>query len=91
MVHANMTALLPQVYSGRISSTQTKLDEFGGSKMDAKVVAGIKIAGIEQVSFIISTVDSGCVVFFPSLHCNLSLGIFAIRISSFHSSSSDVS
>ncbi|KAK7676754.1 hypothetical protein QCA50_020277 [Cerrena zonata] len=49
MVHANMSALLPQVYSGKIASTQTKLDEFGGSKMDTKVVAGgIKIAGIEQ-------------------------------------------
>ena len=52
MVHANMTALLPQVFSGKISSTQTKLDEFGGTKMDTQVVAGgIKIAGIEQVSF----------------------------------------
>ncbi|CAL1711425.1 unnamed protein product [Somion occarium] len=49
MVHANMTALLPQVYNGKIGNAQTKLDEFGGTKMDARVVAGgIKIAGIEQ-------------------------------------------
>ncbi|KAI0079228.1 DUF221-domain-containing protein [Panus rudis PR-1116 ss-1] len=49
MVHASMTRLLPQVYNGKIGQTETKLDEFGGSKMDARVVAGgIKIAGIEQ-------------------------------------------
>lgn len=50
MVHANMTGLLSQVYSGKIGNVQTKLDEYGGTQMDARVVAGgIKIAGIEQV------------------------------------------
>lgn len=50
MVHANMTALLPQVYSGKIQNVQTKLDEMGGQKTDAQVVAGgIKIAAVEEV------------------------------------------
>lgn len=49
LVHANMTGLLAEVYHGKIGSTQTKLEEYGGSKIDAKIVAGgIKIAGIEQ-------------------------------------------
>ncbi|EIW54410.1 DUF221-domain-containing protein [Trametes versicolor FP-101664 SS1] len=49
MVHANMTALLPQVYSGKIQNVQTKLDEMGGQKTDAQVVAGgIKIAAVEE-------------------------------------------
>ncbi|KAI0090701.1 DUF221-domain-containing protein [Irpex rosettiformis] len=48
MVHANMTALLAEVYRGKISNTRTKLDEYGGTKVDASVVAGIKIAAIEQ-------------------------------------------
>ena len=52
MVHANMTALLPEVYRGKISNTSTKLDEYGGTKVDASMVAGIKIAAIEQVSFL---------------------------------------
>lgn len=50
MLHANQMELLPQVFSGKIGSTKTKLDEYGGTKMDASIVAGgIKIAGIEQV------------------------------------------
>ncbi len=50
MVHANMTGLLSEVYSGKIGDVKTKLEEYGGTKMDARVVAGgIKIAGIEQV------------------------------------------
>ncbi|KAI0691098.1 hypothetical protein BC835DRAFT_1279760 [Cytidiella melzeri] len=48
MVHANMTHLLPEVYRGKIGNTRTKLDEYGGTKVDAAVVAGIKIAAIEQ-------------------------------------------
>ncbi|KAJ3557457.1 hypothetical protein NM688_g1463 [Phlebia brevispora] len=50
MVHANMTHLLAEVFKGKIGSAQTKLDEYGGTKIDAHVVAGgIKIAGIEEV------------------------------------------
>ncbi|KAI0758495.1 DUF221-domain-containing protein [Trametes elegans] len=49
MVHANMTALLPQVYSGKIQNVQTKLDEMGGQATDAHVVAGgIKIAAVAE-------------------------------------------
>ncbi|KAH8087807.1 DUF221-domain-containing protein [Cristinia sonorae] len=49
MLHANQMTLLPQVFSGKIGNTKTKLDEYGGTKMEARVVAGgIKIAGIEQ-------------------------------------------
>ena len=45
-----MTHLLPQVYSGKVSNVQTKVDDMGGQKMDATMVAGgIKIAGIEEV------------------------------------------
>jgi calcium permeable stress-gated cation channel len=51
MVHASMTDLLPEVYRGKIGNTRTKLDEYGGTKVDASVVAGIKIAAIEQVRF----------------------------------------
>ena len=51
MVHAHMTHLLPQVYSGKISNVQTKVEDMGGQKMDATLVAGgIRIAGIEEVS-----------------------------------------
>ncbi|OSC96504.1 DUF221-domain-containing protein [Trametes coccinea BRFM310] len=49
MVHANMTALLPQVYHGKIQNVQTKLEEMGGQATDAHVVAGgIKIAAVEE-------------------------------------------
>ena len=51
MVHANMTHLLPEVFKGKIGSAETKLEEYGGTTVDAHVVAGgIKIAGIEEVS-----------------------------------------
>ena len=51
MVHANMTNLLSEVYKGKIDNAQTKLNEYGGTQVDAHVVAGgIKIAGIAQVS-----------------------------------------
>ncbi|KAI0919073.1 hypothetical protein AcW1_003454 [Taiwanofungus camphoratus] len=49
MVHASMTHLLSEVYSGKIGDVKTKLDDLGGNKVDARVVAGgIKIAGIDQ-------------------------------------------
>ena len=53
MVHANMTHLLAQVYSGKIDNVETKLDDIGGQEVDARVVAGgIKIAGIDEVSLL---------------------------------------
>lgn len=53
-----MTSLLPEVYRGKISNTRTKLDEYGGTKVDASVVAGIKIAAIEQVcTFLLSVLQ----------------------------------
>ena len=48
MVHANMVHLLPQVYSGKIESDKTRLGEYGGQKVEAQVVQGIKIAAIGQ-------------------------------------------
>ncbi|KZT69635.1 DUF221-domain-containing protein [Daedalea quercina L-15889] len=48
MVHANMTHLLPEVFDGKIGSTKTALDDFGGTKVDAAVVGGVRIAGIEE-------------------------------------------
>jgi hypothetical protein len=49
MLHANMMPLLAQIYSGRLDSAQTKLGEYGGQQMDARVLpGGIRIAGIDQ-------------------------------------------
>lgn len=49
ILHAKMMDLLPEVYKGKISSGQAQLDEYGGQKMDARVVAGgLRIAGVEQ-------------------------------------------
>ncbi|KAJ7039027.1 hypothetical protein C8F04DRAFT_1179016 [Mycena alexandri] len=48
MLHANMAGLLSQVYQGKIGRDQAKLDEYGGQKMEAQVVQGIKIAAIDQ-------------------------------------------
>ncbi|CCM03927.1 uncharacterized protein FIBRA_06079 [Fibroporia radiculosa] len=49
MVHANMTHLLQEVFQGKIGSTKTHLDDLGGSRVDATVVAGgVKIAGIDE-------------------------------------------
>jgi len=49
MLHANMTPLLAQVYSGRLGSEQTKLGEYGGQHMAASVLpGGIRIAAIDQ-------------------------------------------
>ncbi len=49
MVHASMTHLLSQVFSGKVSNSQTKLDEMGGQVNNAVVAGGIKIAGIQEV------------------------------------------
>lgn len=49
MVHKNMTHLLAQVYSGKISNVQTKIGDIPGQKVDAVMAAGIKFAGIEEV------------------------------------------
>lgn len=50
MVHADMTARLAEVYKGKIDNAEAKLNEYGGAKVDAHVVAGgIRIAGIAQV------------------------------------------
>lgn len=49
MLHAKMMPLLSQVYGGSLGKEQTKLDEYGGQKMEAHVVnGGVKIAAIEQ-------------------------------------------
>ena len=48
MVHANMAHLLPQVYSGKIESDKARLGEYGGQKVEAQLVQGIKIAAIDQ-------------------------------------------
>ena len=45
-----MMPLLSEVYHGRINSDHAKLDEYGGQKMEARIVpGGIKIAAIDQV------------------------------------------
>lgn len=52
MLHSKMMSLLSQVYQGKISNDQAKLDEYGGQKMAAQIVpGGIKIAAIDQVCF----------------------------------------
>ncbi|KAI9465279.1 hypothetical protein BJY52DRAFT_1388541 [Lactarius psammicola] len=49
MLHANMMPLLAQVYSGRLNSEQTKMREYGGQQLDARILpGGIKIAGVDQ-------------------------------------------
>lgn len=49
MVHANMTHLLAEVYTGKVSNVQTRVEGVSKAQVDATVVAGgIKIAGIEQ-------------------------------------------
>lgn len=59
MVHAHMTQLLPEVFHGKISNVKAKLDDFGGSKVDASVVmGGVKIAGIEEVRSLTSLLSS---------------------------------
>ncbi|KAF7321599.1 DUF221-domain-containing protein [Mycena kentingensis (nom. inval.)] len=48
MLHANMMGLLSQVYSGKIARDHAKLDEYGGQKMEAQLVQGIRIAAIDH-------------------------------------------
>lgn len=49
MLHAKMMPLLREVYKGRIEGKEQKpLDEYGGQKMEAQVVEGIRIAAINQ-------------------------------------------
>nr|GAT56348.1 DUF221-domain-containing protein [Mycena chlorophos] len=48
MLHSNQIGLLGQVYKGKIARDEAKLQEYGGAKMEAQVVEGIKIAAIEQ-------------------------------------------
>lgn len=57
MLHANMMPLLPQVYKGRLGTSESALDEFGGRKVEVGVVGGnggggggegLKIASVEQ-------------------------------------------
>jgi hypothetical protein len=49
MLHAKMMPLLPEVYHGRLESEETKVEEYGGQKMEASVIpGGIRIAGIQQ-------------------------------------------
>ena len=50
MLHARMMHLLPEVYRGRLSTQETKMNEYGGEKMEAQVTpSGVKIASVEQV------------------------------------------
>ncbi|KAI0062426.1 DUF221-domain-containing protein [Artomyces pyxidatus] len=49
MLHANMMPLLAEVYHGKIDREQTKVEEYGGQRMDAQVIpGGIKIAAVDQ-------------------------------------------
>ena len=49
MVHADHEHLLAQIYTGKITTTSTKLGEYGGQKKKVQVLpGGIKIAAINQ-------------------------------------------
>lgn len=51
MLHAKMMPLLADVYKGRVGNSgdvKARLGEYGGQKMDAQVVEGVRIAGIDQ-------------------------------------------
>ncbi|KAF8520851.1 DUF221-domain-containing protein [Gautieria morchelliformis] len=49
MLHARMMPLLPQVYHGRLATQETKLNEYGGEKIEAQVTpSGVKIASVDQ-------------------------------------------
>ncbi|KAF8583815.1 DUF221-domain-containing protein [Ramaria rubella] len=49
MLHARMMHLLPEIYQGRLSTQETKLDEYGGQKLNAQVTPeGVKIASVDQ-------------------------------------------
>lgn len=50
LLHANMAALLPEVYRGRLAKQDAKLTEYGGAKLATQVTPeGVRIAAIEQV------------------------------------------
>jgi calcium permeable stress-gated cation channel len=54
MLHANMMPLLPQVFAGKISTAQAKMNEMGGQKLEASVVAGgVMIASVDQVNIVV--------------------------------------
>jgi hypothetical protein len=57
MVHAGQIPLLSQVYAGKISAARTKVQEMGGQKVEAAVVAnaGITFAGIAKVGCMCET------------------------------------
>jgi hypothetical protein len=58
MVHAKHAHLLAEVYHGRLGSSETRLREFGGAKMETTVApGGLKIAGIEQVCGFLHLLD----------------------------------
>lgn len=38
MVHSNMTSLLEQVYQGRLGKEKTRMEEYGGKKMNVSVL-----------------------------------------------------
>ncbi|PVF95251.1 DUF221-domain-containing protein [Serendipita vermifera] len=49
MLHKKMMPLLSEVYHGRLASDQTKLDEYGGQKMQAQIApGGVKIAAVDE-------------------------------------------
>lgn len=51
MLHAKMMPLLSAVFSGKIGTAQAQMNEMGGQKLEASVVAGgVKIAGVGENS-----------------------------------------
>ncbi|CAE6492579.1 unnamed protein product [Rhizoctonia solani] len=49
MVHSNMTRLLEQVYQGRMAKDQTRMEEYGGKKVDVAVLpSGLKFASVAE-------------------------------------------
>lgn len=52
MLHADMLPLLRGVYGGAVTEdkTTTKLKEYGGQRVDAQVIDGLKIAAVAQVN-----------------------------------------
>ncbi|KDR75655.1 hypothetical protein GALMADRAFT_68322 [Galerina marginata CBS 339.88] len=65
MLHKNMMPLLGQVYQGKIGRDHAKLEEYGGQRMEAQVVAGgIKIAAIDQVCCVRAAWRCGMLIVF---------------------------
>ncbi|KAI0035460.1 DUF221-domain-containing protein [Vararia minispora EC-137] len=49
MLHANMMPLLADIYHGKLAHEQTKVQEYGGQQLDARVIpGGLRIAAVEQ-------------------------------------------